>query len=332
MPRNKPNQTIEHRISFSNFERERIDKLLKINEENVYIDGITSTLQAGSGLLAGGGMFWAAAVFGLWKAPEIGGWIKDKLGDTLSNLVDPGGVLDDMADSLLPGSPITLRRRAQALAVRRSALVSEEAAFCTFSASTYDASLCSVVFEKKHTYAADLIQFQADVRAHNIEHDVQASDFIYQGLGDIDPNLDSNPETTRDGVQSVNPASAVGTPVSYVNLGAKGFVQYTEVETVNAFNRAWSSYFYQLQPGSHYFNYRRDTTAGGASIAFDVEWNGAEWIYAVAGSYDQWKLQHETQMISDQNQRREDAEAAGDNYAERPGYYDEESGTWMFDN
>ena len=297
----------------------------------MYIDGITSTLQAGSGILAGGGILWAAAVFGLWKAPAIGGWIKDKLGDTLSDLVDPGGILDDLADTLLDGSPITLRREAQDLARRRGELASQEASYCTIAASTYDAALCSNVFLMKDQYYSDVVLFRQKVRDHNAEHG-DSSDFIYQGLGDIDPNEDSNPETTRDGIVSVNPESSVGVPVSYVNLGSKGFVQYSELETINAFNRVWSSYFYQLEVGSHYFNFRRETTGGGAAIQFDIEWDGAQWIYAPAGSYQTWRIQHELQIVADEQTRREEAEAAGENYAERAGYWDESSGTWMFDN
>ena len=302
-----------------------------MSEENIYIDGITSTLQAGSGILAGGGILWAAAVFGLWKAPEIGGWIKDKLGDTLSDLVDPGGILDDLADTLLDGSPITLRREAQDLARRRGELASQEASYCTISASSYDAALCSNVFLMKEQYYADVVLFRQKVRDHNAAHG-EASDFIYQGLGDIDPDQDSNPETTRSGVTSVNPAAAVGTPVSYVNLGAKGFVQYSELKCIDAFNRSWSSYFYQLQVGSHYFNFRRDTIGGGAAVQFDIEWDGSQWLYATAGTYQTWRLQHELQIVADQQTRREEAEAAGENYAERKGYWDEESGTWKFDN
>ena len=273
-----------------------------MSEENIYIDGITSTLQAGSGILAGGGILWAAAVFGLWKAPAIGGWVKDKLGDTLSDLVDPGGILDDIADTLLDGSPITLRREAQDLARRRGELASQEASYCTIAASTYDAALCSNVFLMKEQYYADVVLFRQKVRDHNAEHG-DSSDFIYQGLGDIDPDEDSSPETTRNGVSSVNPSSSVGVPVSYVNLGAKGFVTYTELETINAFNRTYATTLYQLEPGSHFINYRRETTGGGASIPFDIEWDGAQWIYAPVGSYETWRLQHDQSRRSSPSTR-----------------------------
>lgn len=275
---------------------------MKISEENIYIDGITSTLQAGSGLLAGGGILWAAAVFGLWKAPAIGGWIKDKLGDTLSDLVDPGGILDSLADELLDGSPITLRREAQELARRRGELASQEASYCTIAASTYDAALCSNVFLMKDQYYDDVVLFRQKVRDHNAEHG-DSSEFIYQGLGDIDPDEDSNPETTRDGIVSVNPSSSVGVPVSYVNLGAKGFVQYTELETINAFNRTYATTLYQLEPGSHFFNFRRQTTGAGAAIQFDIEWDGAQWIYAPVGSYETWRLLHERSRRSSPSTR-----------------------------
>lgn len=326
-PRTKPTKTIEHRISFSNYERERIDKLLKMSEENIYIDGITSTLQAGSSLLAGGGMLWAAAVFGLWKAPAIGAWVKDKVGD----LVDPGGALDNIADSLLDGSPISLRREAQELARRRGELVSQEASYCTIAASTYDAALCSNVFEMKTQYYADVILFRQKVRDHNVAHG-DSSDFIYQGLGDIDPNADSNPETTRDGIQAVNPSSSIGIPVSYVNLGMKGYVQKTEQECIDAFNRTWDNQFYSLEVGSHWYNYRRGYDGEPSQSIFNIEWDGAQWIYAMAGSYNTWKAAHQQRMAAEEEARKEAYEAAGENYAERPGYWDADSGTWKFDN
>ena len=294
-----------------------------MSEENIYIDGITSTLQAGSGILAGGGILWAAAVFGLWKAPAIGGWIKDKLGDTLSDLVDPGGVLDDIADSLLDGSPITLRREAQDLARRRGELASQEASFCTISASTYDAALCSNVFLMKTQYYADVVLFRQKVRDHNAEHG-DSSDFIYQGLGDIDPDQDSSPETTRSGVTSVNPSSAVGIPVSYVNLGAKGFVVYSEEETLRAFGRRWNStskfgQTYSVEVGSHFQNSRRLTDAGGTFVLFDIQWDGSQWIYASEGSYATWMANHYAMLA---------AQEQGEGFVP-PYRWDHDTGGWV---
>ncbi len=297
-----------------------------MSEENIYIDGITSTLQAGSGLLAGGGMLWAAAVFGLWKAPEIGGWIKDKLGDTFSDLVDPGGILDDLADSLLDGSPITLRREAQDLARRRGELASQEASYCTISASSYDAALCSNVFLMKDQYYADLVLFRQKVRDHNAAHG-ESSDFIYQGLGDIDPDQDSNPTTTRSGVTSLNPSSSVGVPVSYVNLGTRGFTLYSEEQMNRAFGRRWNStskygQTYSLEVGSHFQNARQTTDrdrTGGTIVSFDVEWDGSQWIYAIEGSYATWMANHYAMLA---------AQEQGEGFVP-PYRWDHDTGGWV---
>ena len=313
-----------------------------MQKENVYIDGITSTLQAGGGFLAGGGMLWAAAVFGLWKAPAIGAWITSKAGDALSDLVDPGGILDDIADAFLDGSPITLRREAQSLAARRATLVTEEASYCTIAASTYDAALCDATFDRKTQYYADLLLFHQKVRDHNALHG-DSWDFIVEGLGDIDPDKDSNPTTTRSGISSVTPSSSIGKPVSYAHLGSKGYTNKSASETLAAFNRTFAHQYYSIQPGAHFYNQARLTDAIGTYVAFDVEWDGSQWLYALDGSFDAWRVLHLQQMTDEAQERMTDAEAAeaaakaeaeaaGENYSERPGYYDEESGTWMFDN
>ena len=130
----------------------------------------------------------------------------------------------------------------------------------------------------------------------------------------------------------MNPSSSVGVPVSYVNLGAKGFVSNTEEEVNRAFDRTFSNYFYSLEAGSHYQNTRRLNDAGGTYVLFDIEWDGSQWLYAIEGSYETWKTQHYLTMAQDEQRRREEAESAGENYAERAGYWDESSGTWMFDN
>jgi len=197
MPRTKPNNTVEHRISLSNFERDALKEIMNTHRENTYIDGVTATLQAGSGILAGSGLLYAAAVFGLWKAPELLATLKDKVGTTLDKVVSPGGTLDELASSLLGGNQIELRRKAQALAARRADLVNEQAAYCTYSAETYDAQMCSSVFGKKDLYYADLKAFQEEIREYVRVNNGDISNAIYYGLGDIDPDKDSDPNTSR---------------------------------------------------------------------------------------------------------------------------------------
>ena len=66
MPRKAPTEVIEHRISFSDKERKQIEELFTISKTKVAVDGVTATLQAVGGALAGGGMFWASLGLVAW--------------------------------------------------------------------------------------------------------------------------------------------------------------------------------------------------------------------------------------------------------------------------
>jgi len=80
MPRKAPTEVIEHRISFSDKERQQIERVIQTQQANVAIDGVTATLQAAGSALAGGGMLWAAIGLVAWFG---GGKILDAAKGTL---------------------------------------------------------------------------------------------------------------------------------------------------------------------------------------------------------------------------------------------------------
>lgn len=78
MPRKAPNQVIEHRISFSNFERDQIlSQLEKQRENRLYASGIAS---AGA-VLGGGALLWGIGLY-------FGINLYDKAKDNLQDFVD----------------------------------------------------------------------------------------------------------------------------------------------------------------------------------------------------------------------------------------------------
>ena len=95
MPRRRPDKVIEHRISLSDFERAKINRVEKIAAANVGLDAITGVAMAAGTALAGGGALLAAVVLMKWKAPDI---IADVTNATNSTL-------DTVADVLLPANP-----------------------------------------------------------------------------------------------------------------------------------------------------------------------------------------------------------------------------------
>lgn len=80
MPRKAPTEVIEHRISFSDKERQQIERVIQTQQANVAIDGVTATLQAAGSALAGGGMLWAAIGLVAWFG---GGKILDAMKGTV---------------------------------------------------------------------------------------------------------------------------------------------------------------------------------------------------------------------------------------------------------
>ena len=172
MPRRRPDKVIEHRISLSDFERTKINQVQKIAAANVGLDAVTGVAMAAGTALAGGGALLAALVLMKWKAPDI---IADVTNAT-------NGALDKVADVVLPGQPIELRREAQRLAKERGEIAKLETTYCTLSSDKYDAAQCSQVQLRKDQYFADLEAFRL------IASESAYADVIYAGQGDIKPD------------------------------------------------------------------------------------------------------------------------------------------------
>jgi hypothetical protein len=179
MPRRRPDEVIEHRIAFSDFERAKINRLEKTAIANVGLDAVTDVLKAAGTALGGAGGLLAAYVLLKWKAPEI---ISDIT--TVTN-----NALDTVVDTFLPGTPIEFRREAQRLAAERGAIAKDEAAYCTFAASTYDEARCSSTQERKDKYYEDRARLNKLLRdAYKGKAYYGVAGFVYAGLGDIDPS------------------------------------------------------------------------------------------------------------------------------------------------
>jgi len=179
MPRRRPDVVHEYRISLSDYERSKVEEVATIAKANIAIDGVTSTLQAAGTALGGGGALLAAFVLLKWKAPEI---IAD-----ITNVTN--GVLDSIVDTILPGTPIEFRREAQRLAAERDAIAKAKAAYCTLAADTYDEVKCSATFERTDKYFHDRAMLNKLLRdAYQGTAYYGVKQFVYGGLGDIDPN------------------------------------------------------------------------------------------------------------------------------------------------
>lgn len=182
MPRRRPDVVHEYRISLSDYERSKVEEVATIAKANIAIDGVTATLQAAGTALGGAGAFLAAFVLLKWKAPEI---IAD-----ITNVTNDA--LDSIVDTFLPGTPIEFRREAQRLAAERGAIAKDEAAFCTFAASTYDEARCSATFERKDKYYEDRRRLHKLLReSYQGQAYYGVKYFVYGGLGDIDPEWTS---------------------------------------------------------------------------------------------------------------------------------------------
>ncbi len=118
----------------------------------------------------------AAVVFMRWKGPALIAAITDKT----------NGFLDDVADFVLPSTPVEHRRYAQDLAKRRGQIAKDEAAYCSHDSDLYDQAKCSQVQATKDQYFADLEAFRSMIRR---TYTIGEREAIYYGLGDINPNF-----------------------------------------------------------------------------------------------------------------------------------------------
>jgi len=191
MPRRRPDTVFEHRISLSDFERQRIDEVITTAQANVAVDGLTATLTAVSGIGLAGAALLGSFVFMKWKGPTILVDLFTKVTETTSP------VLDTITDFILPSNPVELRREAQRLAKVRGEIAKAEANFCAFSSGNYSEAQCSNVQAYKDQYFIELEALRTQVRdatvgAAKVSYGGLVGDalatFIFAGLGDIDPN------------------------------------------------------------------------------------------------------------------------------------------------
>lgn len=193
MPRTKPESTVEHRLSLSNYERVKVSEALEAYKKKSYIQGVSSVLgisMGGAGILLAG---WAYMKF---KAPDIPADIKEFVFEKM----------DSIADVVIPGTPIEMRREAQALAAERARIAKAMPVLCTLSSENYDAAACSTLQQEKANYVTELLAFQQRVRdmygvggtfGNRNRRNSFYWNLIFGGLGDIDPNQDSNPNNNE---------------------------------------------------------------------------------------------------------------------------------------
>jgi len=104
-----------------------------------------------------------------------------------------GGTLDNITDSLVKGNPIADRRAAQALAVKRGKIAQNIDVFCTTSSDEYSQENCSRAQQDKDVYFQELYRFNDTVfitykdAFEDPNNFTRVLNFIYRGLGDIDP-------------------------------------------------------------------------------------------------------------------------------------------------
>ena len=177
MPRRKVDETTEHRLTLGEWERGFITKALEVQVENQRLDAITASAQAVGTALAGAGGILAGLALMAWKAPDILDRAKEAT----------NAALDDVAEAILPSTPIEFRREAQRLAARRAEINAAISRYCTSSSPDYDAQACSLSHDEKDQYFVDLEEFRERVRQANLEQDGLYWRFIFGGLGDIDP-------------------------------------------------------------------------------------------------------------------------------------------------
>ncbi len=177
MPRRRVDKVIEHRISLSDFERAQLREVIDTEQAAVAVRGVTNTLGAIATGLAGAGGLLAALTFAAWKAPTL--WV-----DFTNKFTNP--LIDDIVDTILPGTPVEHRRQAQELAERRGRLASEDAAFCSLNSGKYDEAKCGQVQLAKDQYFSDLEAFRKMLRE---TYSAGERELIYYGLGDINPDF-----------------------------------------------------------------------------------------------------------------------------------------------
>jgi len=85
MPRRTVDNTTELRVTLGTKEREYIESLIRTQQANVGIDGVTATLQAAGTALGGAGALWAAVALAAWFGYDP---IKDTIEKTGNGIAD----------------------------------------------------------------------------------------------------------------------------------------------------------------------------------------------------------------------------------------------------
>ena len=152
-------------------------------------------LAQGFGVIGlGAGIGFASFVLMKWLTPDIPLILKDLPGKVFDEIVDVATpILDDTVDWAAKGNPIEHRRAAQALAVRRGQLDRDITVFCSPASNNYDEAHCTILnTQVKRQYFADLKTFNDMISATynptSPTHGITLRNFIYKGLGDINPD------------------------------------------------------------------------------------------------------------------------------------------------
>lgn len=190
MPRKSTDQVIEHRITLGDLERGELRKVVKAEVFKDY-----GQLAQGFGVIGlGAGIGFASFVLMKWLAPDIPQLLADLPKQVFDEIVEVATpILDDTVDWAAKGNPVEHRRAAQALAERRAQLDRDITVFCSPSSNKYDAAICTKLnTQTKRQYFADLKAFNdmidATYNPTSPTHGITLRNFIYKGLGDINPD------------------------------------------------------------------------------------------------------------------------------------------------
>lgn len=200
MPRKQTSDAVEHRITLGDFERAELRKLSKAE----LIKDYGQALQGAGSTLIGVGVVIASVVFLKFKAPDLIDDAKGAAQSAVNKVVDAGvNVLDSGVDGALKGAPISDRRTAQALAKEREDLKKAETYRCTHSSEGYDEQQCRLIGLEKDAFVIKRNNFNdyvSSTYAPPLFQEVTAQklrNFIYRGLGDIDPLHPSRPNSNQ---------------------------------------------------------------------------------------------------------------------------------------
>lgn len=202
MPRKATDNVTEHRVTLGDLERTELKKMVQAEAIKDY-----GQFAQGAGLvLIGGGVVIGSFVAALKFAPQLFSWAKDGAMNIVNDISGSGGTLDNVTDSLVKGNPVSDRRAAQALAVKRGKIAQNIDVFCIASSDKYSREACSQAQAEKDAYFQELYAFNDTVhitykdKYEDPNNYTRVINFIYSGLGDIDPRHSSR--TDRHGKEA----------------------------------------------------------------------------------------------------------------------------------